>query len=74
VKKFPYRVFTTFNQGLPSALKNKVKISAQTTGLLNSFEFKAIWDTGATKCVITEEVISKCGLKPTGMVKIQLIT
>jgi hypothetical protein len=29
--------------------------------------FKAIWDTGATNSVITQEVVTKCGLKPTGM-------
>jgi hypothetical protein len=34
-------------------------------GLVN---FKAIWDTGATGCVITPTVVAACGLKPTGMV------
>jgi len=29
--------------------------------------FKAIWDTGATGCVITPAVVAACGLKPTGM-------
>lgn len=32
--------------------------------------FVAIWDTGATGCVITEDVVKACGLKPTGMVKV----
>lgn len=33
-----------------------------------SFEkFQAIWDTGATASVITQDVVNKCGLKPTGM-------
>ncbi len=29
--------------------------------------FKAIWDTGATASVITQEVVDAVGLKPTGM-------
>jgi len=29
-------------------------------------EFDAIWDTGATNCVITQVVIDACGLIPTG--------
>ncbi|MBT2299304.1 retropepsin-like domain-containing protein [Variovorax paradoxus] len=29
--------------------------------------FKAIWDTGATGCVITQSVVDAVGLKPTGM-------
>jgi hypothetical protein len=32
--------------------------------------FEAIWDTGATASVITQAVIDKCGLKPTGMVQV----
>lgn len=30
-------------------------------------EFKAIWDTGATASVITQDLVDVCGLKPTGM-------
>ena len=29
--------------------------------------FQAIWDTGATLSVITQAVVDKCDLKPTGM-------
>lgn len=29
--------------------------------------YKAIWDTGATNCVITDKVINDCLLKPIGM-------
>lgn len=32
--------------------------------------FMAIWDTGATASVITQEVVNKCGLKPTGMAQV----
>ena len=33
-------------------------------------KFPAIWDTGATGCVITQRVIDECGLKPIGMTRI----
>lgn len=32
--------------------------------------FNALWDTGATGCVISENVINACGLKPTGFEKV----
>lgn len=31
----------------------------------------AIWDTGATSCVISQQVVDACGLKPIGMAKVQ---
>ena len=34
-------------------------------------EFTAIWDTGATNSVITQGVVDACGLRPTGMAKVQ---
>jgi hypothetical protein len=30
-------------------------------------QFRAIWDTGATNCVITQYVVDQCGLKATGV-------
>jgi len=33
--------------------------------------FSAIWDTGATNTVITENVAKQCGLAPTGMTLVQ---
>lgn len=32
--------------------------------------FNAIWDTGATHTVITQAVVDRCHLKPTGMTKV----
>lgn len=32
--------------------------------------FKGIWDTGATGSVITQEVVDKCGLKPSGVTEV----
>jgi len=37
-------------------------------------EFKAIWDTGATGTVITQRVIDKCGLKPTGITNVHTVS
>jgi hypothetical protein len=34
-------------------------------------EFQAIWDTGAQASVITQAVVDACGLKPTGMTRVQ---
>lgn len=33
-------------------------------------KFKAIWDTGATGTVISQRVIDECGLKPTGVERV----
>jgi gag-polyprotein putative aspartyl protease len=33
-------------------------------------KFKAIWDTGATASVVTQSVVTACGLKPTGMTQV----
>ncbi len=33
-------------------------------------QYEAIWDTGATASVITEKIISECGLKPISVAKV----
>ena len=33
-------------------------------------QFKAIWDTGATSSVITQQVIDACNLQPTGIAEV----
>lgn len=33
-------------------------------------KYRAIWDTGATNTVITQNVVDECGLKPIGMLKV----
>ncbi len=35
--------------------------------------FQAIWDTGATNSVISQRVVDRCGLKPTGMKKVYVV-
>ena len=34
-------------------------------------EFKALWDTGATSTVITQNVVDACGLSPVGLTKVE---
>ena len=34
------------------------------------FQFKALWDTGATGCVVTERVAIQCGLTPIGVLQV----
>jgi hypothetical protein len=42
-----------------------------TTGLKPAkVEFNALWDTGATNCVITQAVIDACGLSPIGRTEV----
>ena len=68
----------TSNVGLLPEIKNKVgicpgfnpKTLAPGTPHPPFHEFIGLWDTGATNSAITDKVIAKCGLKPTGMVKV----
>ena len=58
-----------------SVLKNQCTISPawDPSGNLPepaAVEFGAIWDTGATHCVITQAAIDACGLAPTGMAEV----
>lgn len=36
-------------------------------------KYFAIWDTGATSSVITQKVVSECGLKPTGVAQVHTV-
>lgn len=68
------RAFTSSYNGRSNVLANQVGI----TEALDSArppanapkEFQAVWDTGATNSVITENVIAQCQLKPTGIVDV----
>jgi len=66
---------TTAIGGLLNALKNQCGISqafdpAAGGAQLPITQFDAIWDTGATNCVITQSVIDACGLVPIGMAQV----
>lgn len=64
--------FTTVYDGLSNVLKNKVKISEvvenNSRGSIN--EYISIWDTGATKTVITEKVANDLNLKPVSVSRV----
>lgn len=74
----PHRAFTlTAQGGLLRALKTDCRASAafdpRTTpeSKYPPHElFTAIWDTGATHSVITQDVVARCGLQPVGMTRV----
>lgn len=37
---------------------------------INSRQYRALWDTGATASVITQKIVDELGLKPIGMTKV----
>ena len=71
-----YKAFNlTSNKGLLATLVTKCSIgiafnpkSSQLPPQL--IEFRALWDTGATGTVITSNIITALGLKPTGQQKV----
>lgn len=69
--------FTTTAKGggLLRVLKNQCGISqafdpADGSAAPPLVQFDAIWDTGATGCVITQKVVDACGLKPIRMAEV----
>lgn len=75
----PYRAFTVkSNGGVLRALVTRCQCCAafDPRTLDPSLhpelkQFQAIWDTGATGSVITQNVVDACGLKPTGMTMVR---
>ena len=69
--------FTIKNQTKVRVLRTSVKISLpyskeelkEKNSLLK--DYFAIWDTGATGCVITKKVVDELGLKPVGITEMQ---
>jgi len=70
-----FRAFTTTSLGgLLRVLTNKCAVSAAATGpgqQLRFREFLALWDTGATNSVITQDVVDALGLRPTGVTNVK---
>ena len=75
----PVTSFTSRYKGLSPVLLNDVGVSSkifQTSESkvdkkdIPSLLYKALWDTGATNCVITQKVVDELNLKPTGMKKV----
>ena len=79
--QIPVKTFTTKYNGIARVLWNEVYIAqvisfssapeSQSPEKSGAKKFNAIWDTGATNTVITQKVVSDCGLKPIGMTKVQ---
>lgn len=70
--------FTLSYHGKSNVLKTEISISQafnpQKTKKTPKFgKYSAIWDTGATNCVISKKVIDECGLKPTGMTQVHSV-
>lgn len=51
--------------GIARQLTSPVNVVVPNTN--NSYQYLAIWDTGATGTVITQQVVNNLGLVPTGM-------
>jgi len=69
------RSFTTTNNKIVNVLQNTVEISQASILNGNAEENKkcqyiATWDTGATNTMISQNVVDKCGLISTGMVRV----
>ena len=56
--------FTTTCPGIADCLRNEVGVKDPAS--LNDKKFIALWDTGATNCVITKNVALSLGLGPIG--------
>lgn len=70
------RSFTVAHNGIASVLTSTVRIQQAFDPKLSQpvipvKEYKAIWDTGATRTAITGKVATECGLKPTGMCRVR---
>lgn len=70
------RSFNHSFQGIVSVLTSPVRIQEAFDHTISqpaepTKEYNAIWDTGATKTAISKIVVKECGLKPTGMCKVQ---
>lgn len=67
--------FTTKYETLSVILRSEVQIGPafdhKSSPPPTQYTFNGIWDTGATASAITENVVKKCGLKPTGMVQVK---
>lgn len=70
----PTKAFTVAYPRISSILQSKATIGAafdpQKSPPPTAVEFDAIWDTGAEATAISQNVVQKCGLKPTGVTKV----
>ena len=65
------RAFTATAAGLSNVLISPCKVGLAGANAGQPHEdFQAIWDTGATNSVITQNVVDKCELKPIGRARL----
>jgi predicted aspartyl protease len=67
--------FTAQSENICSVLASEAHIGSpidlkETSRKNDHKPFTAIWDTGASRTVISKTVVQTCGLKPTGMAKV----
>jgi predicted aspartyl protease len=79
----PSHSFTTRYNGRTLVLRNDVHVGQPVVQLNRPIvsiadcaaqKFVAIWDTGATNCVITQRVIDECKLPAVAMAKVQTVS
>ena len=75
-QKIPIRCLHQEFSGLARVLYIDVEIAepfvpVKSPDPTNRCKYTAIWDTGASNTVVTNKVMTECGLKPTGMVNVQ---
>ena len=59
--------FTMTTDGLPNVLISPCRVGLAGINAGEPLdEFLAIWDTGSTRSVVTQNVVDRCGLKPIG--------
>lgn len=63
-----FLAFTLSSHGRLNTLITDCNISepVKTHGVLPPNQYKALWDTGATGCVITQKIVTDLGIKPIG--------
>ena len=70
----PIYAFTKAYNGLSNVLSSKATVGLAFDPSISPVpvqsEFDAIWDTGASASVISQNVVQQCGLTPTGMTKV----
>jgi len=71
------RAFTIEYSGIVNMLKTEIRVSESFNPEEEGnviyppiFEYKSIWDTGATNSVISSNVVNRLGLTPIGKIKV----
>ena len=63
--------FTMTADGTPNVILSECTVGPAGADESTHRSFQAIWDTGATRSAITQEVVDQCGLKPSGKRRIE---